>query len=174
LVRATVYRVGQLVDALTASIRPPDPTPARRVLDGPLMALFLHMPPADRKHGLAVMAVLDARGETDVTLMQAALLHDVGKTDAGITVVHRSARVLLSGRLGAVWAFLTRSAGGWRRPLWMLANHPELGARLVAGAGGSRDLVDIVRFHENTPPAEWSGADQGRRHAALATLDARM
>jgi len=171
--RAIGYRVGQGLRGLLASAAPPDDAPARRLLPSALFDLFQGMAAADRAHALSVLADLEARGEQDPILLQAALLHDVGKAEPGITLVHRTLRVLLAHRASRLWDWLSGGADGWRRPLWVLARHPARGADAVAARGAAPDLVAIIRLHEAPMPAAWQGTEQGRRHAMLTTVDAR-
>jgi len=170
---AVRLRVGQFFGALAARRRPPDDAPARRVLPEPLGRLFAAMPAEDRRHGLRVLAGLEAAGERDPLLLQAALLHDVGKAEAGVGLVHRVARVLLARRAGPVWSWLAGWPTGWRRPFWVVANHPARGAVWVEAVGGDPDLAQLIRHHEAEAPPSWVGTPQGRRHAALAAVDAR-
>ncbi|MFN2115533.1 MAG: hypothetical protein ACK2T6_07440 [Anaerolineae bacterium] len=167
------YRVGQFVTALDAAVRPPDPGPARERLDGSLQEVFERMPAADRRHGLTVLAELQAAGETDAVLLATALLHDCGKAESGVTVVHRVLRVLLSPTVPGLWARLTSCPTGWRRPFWVVANHPARGAAWVAACGGPPEMVELIRHHEEPLPEAWRGTAQARRHAALAAVDAR-
>jgi hypothetical protein len=168
------YRAGQVRWALAARVRPPDDTAARRILPEALLGLFDRMPPADRAHGLSVLADLVAAGETDPVVLQAALLHDAGKSDGGVTLLHRTARVLLARRLPWVWRWLADRPSGWHRPFWVVANHPERGAAWVADLGGTPDLVDIIRYHESPAPRAWAGSPQDRRHAVLTYADTRL
>lgn len=139
-----------------------------------LQALFAAMPVEDRRHGLQVMAALRASGTTDLPLLQAGLLHDLGKAEARVGIVHRAARVVLARRAPGVWAWLAGTPTGWRRPFWAVANHPERGAVWIASAGGTDDLVELVRNHEHRLPVEWTGTARGRWHAALAAADAQL
>ncbi len=139
-----------------------------------LQPLFAAMPVEDRQHGMQVLAALQADGATDPPVLQAGLLHDLGKAEAGVGVIHRVARVLLARSLPPLWTRLAGTPTGWRRPYWAVANHPERGAVWVASAGGSDDLIELVRHHENPPPAEWSGTARARWHAALTAADAHL
>lgn len=163
----------QFFTALAARQRPPDNGPAREVLPPELYALFCRMSPEDRFHGLEVLSLLLAAGHSDPVLLQAGLLHDVGKVEGGVGVRHRILRVLLAPRLPRLWRWLCRCPSGWRRSFYVIANHPELGAQRLASLGAPQELVELVRFHESPPPKEWRDELQGERHAALAAADAR-
>jgi hypothetical protein len=140
----------------------------------PLHEIFRAMPPEDQSHGIAVLAALTSEGESDAPLLQAALLHDSGKACAGVGVLHRSARVMLSWAWPSLWKWLAGEPTGWRRPFWVVANHPERGAVWVSAAGGGAMLAELVRHHEDEAPAEWSGTPLAEWHAALARADARL
>jgi hypothetical protein len=165
-------RVGQFFAALDARRRPPADGPARRVLSGELFELFTRMSPEDRRHGLEVLSILESDGETDVPLLQAALLHDVGKAEAGVGLPHRILRVLLARRFPRVWAWLAGWPTGWRRPFWVVTHHPERGAIWVETRGADPAVVELIRYHESPAPGEWAGTPLGRWHEALGRADA--
>lgn len=167
------YRPRQFFLALAARRRVLDDAPARRVLPPALLALFQRMPPEDRRHALTVLADLEARGDADPILLQAGLLHDLGKTGAGVGLPHRVARVLVKSLAPRVWAWMIAQPTGWRRPFWVVAHHPARGAVWAESQGADPAVVDLIRFHESPPPAAWAGTPMARRHAALAWADAR-
>jgi hypothetical protein len=166
-------RVRQFFAALAARRHPPDESPAWQVLTADQLALFRRMSPEDRSHGLEVLRLLRTDGNLDPILLQAGLLHDVGKADSGVGLPHRILRVLLARRARPLWHELSRSRVGFRESFWVLANHPEIGADRLAASGAERELVELVRYHESESPAAWSGTPQSARHAALASADAR-
>lgn len=165
------YRVRQLGAALAARRHPPDDRAARRLLPPPLLAIFARMPAEDRRHALAVLAALEAAGWAEVPLLQAALLHDAGKAEAGIRLWHRAARVLLTATATGAWQRLSACPTGRRRPLWVLAEHPARGAVWVEAQGGGADLVALIRYHESDAPADWAGRPLADWHAALQRAD---
>jgi hypothetical protein len=173
------YRVGQVLEWLRARRTPPEAEEALALLPRTLAELFHGMPPEDRRHGLTMLsAVRDtvhvegaSGADPDGALLQAALLHDVGKAKAGVGLVHRIARVALQGALPGVWAWLCNSPTGWKRPFWAVANHPARGAVWIDTAGGSPDLVALVRYHESDPPDDWPPR-LTRWHAMLSAADA--
>ncbi len=167
------YRPRQFFLALAARRRAQDDAPARRVLPPALFTLFEQMPPEDRRHALTVLADLEARGETDPILLQAGLLHDVGKAGAGVGLAHRVARVLVRPLIPGLWRWLTAAPTGRRRPFWVVAYHAERGAVWVESQGADPALVALIRQHERPLPPAWAGTPMARRHAALAWADAR-
>lgn len=166
-------RGGQFFRALSARRQPPDLTVALALLPAPLYDLFAGMLPEDQRHGLAVLALVRTRGGSAEPLLQAALLHDLGKSGAGVGLRHRVGRVLLRRRVRPLWRWLSASPTGWRRPYWVMANHPARGAVWVETAGGSADLAALIRYHEALPPAEWSGLPLAEWHDTLAWADER-
>ncbi|MEP7357348.1 MAG: HD domain-containing protein [Anaerolineales bacterium] len=152
------YRVGQFRDYLWP--RPPGPrdlAEARRALTPALAALFERQTPGEQAHALRVMRRVAASGVHTgrLELLQAALLHDVGKTRAPLSLPERVA-VVLAGRL---WPGLVRR-GGWR-PFVTARCHADWGAELCAQAGAPPLTVELVRRHQT--PA-------GRDDALLAVL----
>ena len=178
MLAAALYRTRQFFAALSARTGRADldPAPARPVLSPQLFALFERMPPEDRRHGLDVLGRLQAEhdlaAESDAPLLEAALLHDVGKAEAGVGLPHRIARVVLRPTVPWLWRWLSGWPTGWRRPFWAVAHHPERGAIWVETEGGDTALVELIRFHEAPAPARWSGLDLERWHAALTAADA--
>lgn len=169
--RRAGYRVRQLGAALAARRHPPDDQAARRLLPPALLAIFARMPAEDRRHALAVLAALEVAGWADPPLLQAALLHDAGKADAGIRLWHRAARVLLTATAPGAWERLSACPTGRRRPFWVLAEHPARGAVWVETQGGGADLVALIRYHESAAPAAWAGGPLTEWHAALRRAD---
>jgi hypothetical protein len=167
------YRARQVLAVLRSRSRPVDPAPANAVLPPELARIWAAMPPEDQSHGLSVLEAVKSE-TSDITALQAALLHDAGKAQAGVGIAHRSLRVLLAKRWPGLWLVLAGTPTGWRRPFWAVANHPARGAVWVASAGGSPELAMLVRHHEEDAPAEWAGTDLLRWHACLARADARL
>lgn len=110
------------------------------------LALFDAMHVADRRHGLDVVAALrtDGVGEQDVLL--AGLLHDAGKGQAGLIarVVHSLGQAY-GPRIGR----LARRMPGLGPTLDRLRDHPELSARLAAGAGCTIRTCELIRWQDD-------------------------
>ena len=124
--------------------------------------LFARMSPNDRRHALAVVRTLQAAGYHQTALMQAALLHDVGKS-MGQPLIHRVLIVLLE----AFWpAALERLSGvsavhpsiqkvsWWRRPFVIHAQHPAIGATWAEEAACEPLAVRLIGRHQEVLGAE--------------------
>ncbi|OQY26479.1 MAG: hypothetical protein B6243_14220, partial [Anaerolineaceae bacterium 4572_5.2] len=115
--------------------------------NSPAMALFLRMSAADQQHAIAVLQSLRDRGEDHPPLLQAALLHDVGKA-MGQPLFHRVAIVLLQ----TFWpAALVKLADAplnncpvWRRPFVVHAQHPQIGADWAKEASCNSMTVALI------------------------------
>jgi hypothetical protein len=143
-------RVRQFWGALTARVDPREVRSLNTYLTSEQTDLFLRMSQWEQRHGLNVFGLLCSSGCEDKALLQAALLHDVGKSTARITVWHRTTAVLL----GRFWPqFLARLASptstGWLYPLYVLRQHGSLGASLAAGVGCSPEVQAYIRQHDH-------------------------
>jgi hypothetical protein len=118
------------------------------------------MPRADQAHSLNVFQTLRAKGHCEQALLQAALLHDCAKHEAGVRLWHRVAVVLLKafwpGTLASWAAPPAPKRGNWRYPFWAQINHPRRGAELAAAARCDPVAVTLIRRHQE-PAATQSG-----------------
>jgi len=163
---SATYRVRQLLRAIAAQVTEEEQGLLRRYLPPPAVQVFHTLPGQDQRHSLDVFRALLRDGESDPDLLVAALMHDAGKTGAGLTVFHRTAIVLLA---AAHPTWLRRLADsrllGRRNPFWRHLHHAQVGAELMQAAGCSEATVWLIRHHHDPEPA----AD-GRRRALLAAL----
>jgi hypothetical protein len=108
--------------------------------------LFDGMAVADQRHGLDVVADLEARGATETDLLVAGLLHDCGK-GRRIRLVHRVAWSLGS-RYGAwIWR-LSSLLPTFHTGLAVLRDHARRSAELAAAAGCSARTVELISNQE--------------------------
>ncbi len=167
---AALYRAAQFFAALRAGL--PGWAGGKRVQDDGVVAavlvtaaqrqLFDRMPANDRRHALAVARTLQETGFDHPALLQAALLHDVGKS-IGQPLPHRVLIVLLEafwpaalawlsslnarGRQPASLAVLRVSA--WRRPFVVHARHPVIGAIWADEVGCDPLAVRLIARHQD-------------------------
>ncbi|MCP4426836.1 MAG: HD domain-containing protein [Chloroflexi bacterium] len=130
------------------------------VLTQPEAALFDRFSLSDRRHSYQVLRTLQLAGETHPDLLAAALLHDVGKTRAPLSIWERSLIVLASklapGKT-AVWG--QGEAQGWKRPFVVKAQHPAWGAAMAQAAGSRPLTVALIRRHQDTLGTAASASD---------------
>jgi hypothetical protein len=160
------HRIRQFAVRLLAR-RSPDETLVTQVLPAPAQDLYRGMSAGDQRHGQRVLLALRGAGSWSREVEQAALLHDVGKSQARLTLAHRVAVVALEALAPRLLARLGASAApDWRRPFHIHLNHAGVGAELCARAGCSPATVALVRAHQDGEGAELSPELQ----AALAAL----
>jgi hypothetical protein len=148
-----LYRVWQFGMRLAAYCRPIDHQPARDVLSEAAYHLYAGMSPGDQVHALRVLATVQTMGICSPALEQAALLHDVGKVGAGLTLGLRILTVLVRDLDSDLWARLVQAKpGSWRYPFYVHEHHAELGARHCEQAGCSQRTVALVRYHDLESP----------------------
>jgi putative nucleotidyltransferase with HDIG domain len=171
--RQAAYRLAQF----GRHLRPRPLTPQERaqvgaVLTPALEALFWRMTPGEQAHSLQVYASLLEQGHSQRELLQAALLHDIGKTRAPLNLAERSLAVL-AGRLlpGAAARWGRGAPRGWRRPFVTAAQHPAWGAEMCAQAGAPAQTVSLVRRHQS-PASGASPEDALLRALQAADNDA--
>lgn len=146
-----LYRVRQFLGALAPASTAD--TGAFLLLTPEARALFDRLSPAYRRHSARVLSRLQAAGHTEHQLLKAALLHDVGKAGAGITLCHRVLYVLLGHWAPGLlhWLAGTPAASGWRRPFYAQANHAALGAAMLSEIGEDPVVVGLVARHHDLP-----------------------
>lgn len=150
------HRARQFLGALRPHISDADRADANRYLNPAQQAVFESMMLRDQQHGIEVYRrVREATADDDPALFTAALLHDCGK--GRVVLWQRVAHVLLSAAAPPVEPWLASKGGAeWRRALYRLRHHPEIGARMVAATGADGDVVRMIREQDT------------------ATLDARL
>ena len=145
-----MYRVRQFITALTAHVSDSDMTEVDMHLPPNARSLFRRMPCDGQAHALRVLRGLKQRGETNPSMLAAALLHDVGKTAARIGPVTRSIYVLMQNFAPRQLERLTQgSAKGWRAPIIAQHQHPRVGASWASDAGCDALTVSLIARHQD-------------------------
>jgi len=162
-----LYRTRQFFKALFAYPDESLLSEAQALLSPQLYRSFQRLPRADQCHSLSVYALLKSQGERNEDLLQAALLHDVGKSLHPLSVFERVLVVLFDPLLKDLPArWLEGQPRGPRRAFIVAAQHPEWGAAIVAASGGSQTLVRLVRHHQQQ--------DLSDKEPAFASLLTRL
>ncbi len=120
-------------------------------------ALWHRMSGPDRRHAVAVArrTVAQLGPTTSRPVVAAALLHDVGKLDAGLGTFGRVAATLAGAVGGHDMAPLWAERRGFTRRVGLYLCHPELGAARLALAGSDPVTIEWARQH-HTPPDRWT------------------
>ena len=166
-----LYRVRQFALALGAQANGERVEDLPRFLDDHKKELFRRMPSMDQHHCLAVFGTLREAGHTDPSLLEAALLHDVGKTLGPVRIGHRVLAVLAKSFFPVLWNKFDGQPGTWRYPFFVHRQHAALGAELTAEAGCNPDVVWLVAHHEDERRDVEPGDSRGSLLAALQAAD---
>jgi hypothetical protein len=158
--RRAGYRLNQFVTYLwPRPLGANEMAEVERVLGQPLAELFRRQAAGEQAHSWRVMrTVANGAGPyaNQRELLQAALLHDVGKTQAPLSLADRTL-VVLARRLApdAAKHWAAGQPRGWRRPFVTARCHARWGAELCARAGAPPLTVSLVRRHQTpvTRPA---------------------
>lgn len=141
-----MHLIGRFFGFLFA--RPLTPNEQRQVqsaLDHDLARLFFSQRYEDQRHAYTVYQ----RVGGTIELAQAALLHDVGKTESDLGALGRT--------LATVWDGLgQQTRGRWQSYL----AHGDSGARMLQHAGAESLAIDFAQHHpgscpEHIDPADW-------------------
>lgn len=152
MIARAAHRMRQFLGALRPRVAPRARYDAYAWLDGPQRRIFESMTVRDQQHGIDVLRRVRAAARADdPRLFAAALLHDCGK--GRVQLWQRVVHVLLGAIAPPLRARIASEHGApWRRALWRLIHHPEIGADIVARAGGDADVVRMIREQEATQP----------------------
>ena len=149
--RRALYRLAQFrYHRWPRPLGPDERAEVQCCLNPALAALFGRQTVGEQVHSLRVMRALAAGGgaSTRPELLQAALLHDVGKSLSPLSLFDRGLVVLARALApAAIRGWGQGQARGWRRPFVTAERHPEWGAELCARAGASPLTVTLIRRH---------------------------
>jgi hypothetical protein len=151
-----------LVRRFAGSLRPGGPGAAdeawaRSWLTEGEQRLWGRLSGADRRHAVGVARrVSDALGAGATRpVLAAALLHDVGKLDAGLGTYGRVVATLSAAVAGREAAQQWSRSRGFTRRVGLYVRHPELGGDVLALAGSDPLTVAWAREH-HLPADRWT------------------
>lgn len=148
-----VYRAQQFIRAVATRKLSPDAWGViEAVLSPAELALFHRQAAVDRVHCFRVLETLQEAGETDPHLLEAALLHDVGKSRLRPTLWDRVAGSFGDRFFpGRVQAWAEGGNDAWRRPFVIRWRHADWGAQMTHKAGSHPTTVRLIRYHQSDP-----------------------
>ncbi|HMF04496.1 MAG TPA: hypothetical protein VKH17_06745 [Acidimicrobiia bacterium] len=132
------------------------------VLDADELALWRSLPNHDRRYTIRVARLVDEElAGTDFAgddrWLAAALLHDVGKLDAGLGVMGRSIATVMGAVAGAARVDRWAHASGFRRRVAWYLRHDERGADRIRAAGGRDEAARWAWAHHHRD--RWGASD---------------
>ena len=138
---------------------PPEPDRAwvGSVLSDAEYGLWERQPGPDRRHSAAAGREVERRLGDGATapVLAAALLHDIGKLDAGLgtwgRVVSTTSAKLVGHDTAKRWVERT----GFTRRVGLYLHHPEIGSDMLEMAGSDRLVVAWAAEHHK-PVEEWT------------------
>jgi hypothetical protein len=162
IVKTAFLRARQLGRSLRASaLNETESAYIRMVLNPAQRALFEALPLYEQRHAYNVCRTLVSGGySSDMELLQAALLHDLGKHDPTtgrtIPIWVKVANVAATMTLGP--RFVARLArpdppNHWRYLFWLQTTHEERGAQLAQQAGSTPRVITLVGGQQPDDPA---------------------
>lgn len=151
-----------LVKRFAGSLRPGGPGAAAdtwvaEVLSDAELALWRRMPGPDRRHSYRVARDVERTLGHEATrpVLAAALLHDVGKLDAGLRTYGRVVATMSGAVAGPEMARLWVTRSGFTRKVGLYLLHPESGGDMLELAGSDPLTVAWARQH-HLPEEEWT------------------
>jgi len=166
-----LYRSRQFWLAISTRSSRQDVQLVTSILSDSQFELFQRMQRSEQTHSLVVLNELMNQGEDNADLLIAALLHDVGKTQAPIRLWERVLIVIVRAFCQDCvqkWGGNPETAMGWRRAFIVAEQHPIWGADLAAERGTSPLAVSLIARHQEQIPPEASSIEDN----LLRTLQA--
>jgi len=112
-----------------------------------LAELFFEQPPADQRHGYRAALVVVADADATADIIEAALMHDIGKRHASLGILGRTIASILI-KLGVPLP----------RRMMTYRDHGPVGAHELAAKGASRISVEFAAHHHGSRPGEFDPA----------------
>ena len=108
-----------------------------------LAAIFFEQPPKDQRHGYHAALVVVSDGSSSAEVIEAALMHDVGKRHAHLGILGR-----------IVASVLIRFGLPLSKKMTTYKDHGLSAARELASAGATRLSVAFAAHHHTSRPPE--------------------
>lgn len=138
------YRVKQFFKGLfCASI---DISIAEEYLTPQELRLFLKLPGFEKRHAIDTAVTLmgfDTGSKRDI-LIEAALLHDIGKLESGVGLIKKSILVLMNKFFPGFSRRLARGVNMFN----VYYNHNVIGARILKSIDTGSKVIELVEHHQ--------------------------
>jgi len=173
-----IYRSRQFWQAISTRSSREDLELAASHLTAAQFELFKQMHESEQAHSSRILKELRKRGDNNIDLQTAALLHDLGKIQMPLHLWERILIVIVRAfcpdcahNWGSVLAGKTQEDPGWRRAFIAAEQHPAWGADLASLCGTSELAVSLIARHqEKLPPND--GSENSAEDSLLRKLQA--
>jgi hypothetical protein len=124
------------------------------ILEADELALWRSLPNHDRRYSIRVAKLVEeglagTEHAGQPRWLAAALLHDVGKLDAGLGVFGRSVATVMGAAAGPARVERWAHTGGFRRRVAWYLHHDQRGADRIRAAGGRDEAARWARAHHH-------------------------
>ncbi|QNO14392.1 HD domain-containing protein [Alkalicella caledoniensis] len=158
-------RITQFIKSITARITKEDYELMNKYLGDQkrLKELFLLLPVFEQRHCIDVAQTIQKQfseqlnEEQKHTIMQAALLHDLGKLNMGLNPVTKSVAVIFD-KINRQSAMRLTGKMKFMNGYY---NHPEIGAEILKQCNVQEEIIYLVRHHHQ---------DQGSNYNNLLNI----
>jgi hypothetical protein len=170
-----IYRLSQFWLALGKKPSMNDLELVESLLSPSELQLFQRLDWGEQAHSIRVLRSLLEKGEKQLDLLKAALLHDVGKSCFPLRLWERVLIVIAKAivphrfvRWGSKPLIAGQAPRGWRRGFIISVLHADWGAQMANEAGVSPLVVSLIRNHQIGIPHDSKGFQPSERHLLLA------
>ena len=161
-----IYRSRQFWKAIGTRTSQEDLELASSLLSLSQFKLFRQMHKSEQAHSVRVLKALKDRGEENIDLQTAALLHDVGKVRVPLRLWERVLVVMVRAfcpvcvnKWGSSPVGDSLKGLGWRRAFVVAEQHPVWGAELASQCGTSELAVSLIARHQEQLPRNESSVE---------------
>ena len=146
------YRVRQFWAVVSTHREAVDDSALAEFLNPNQRDWFHSMPASGQAHAHSVFRALQRAGHSETPLLQAALLHDLGKSRGNVQVWHRVVAVILRNvRPSLLHRLAANEPKGWRFPFYVQLHHAAMGAEVASQIGADALAVALIRWHHDAP-----------------------
>ncbi|WP_129597853.1 HD domain-containing protein [Anaerophilus nitritogenes] len=140
-----IYRIRQFIQGLLAKITKEDIKFIEKYLNKEEIELFKKLRVSEQYHSLYVAYGCKSKFADDITLIRAALLHDIGKIESNLTLINKSIVVIcikLHFKKDILPKFIQKS-------LYYKNHHPQIGYNILFNMNIEDDVLYLVKNHHN-------------------------
>lgn len=149
------YRIKQFFKGLFCVL--PDMSVAEKYLNSQELQLFKRLPYYEKRHAIdtAVTLMGFKTGKNRDILIEAALLHDIGKLGSGVGLIKKSILVLMNRFFPDVSRKLARNVKMFN----IYYNHNMIGARILKDINTNSEVIRLVEHHQPWDDFRMEGID---------------